>query len=81
MRSERAQQADLRRRQGPCRRGPQDWLQATDWRVRDRMVERWMTTTPADYAQDAKRVYYLSMEFLIGRTLGNALAALGLDAG
>jgi starch phosphorylase len=37
-----------------------------------------MKTTRMQYEQDAKRVYYLSMEFLIGRALTNALAALGL---
>ena len=57
---------------------PQDWLQATELAVRDRMVERWMKTTREYYEQDAKRVYYLSMEFLIGRTFTNALLALGI---
>ncbi len=55
-----------------------DWLQAAALAVRDQLVERWMDTTRAQYAQDLKRVYYLSMEFLIGRTFGNALLALGL---
>ena len=57
---------------------PEDWLHAVSHAVRDQLVERWMRTTRASYAQDAKRVYYLSMEFLIGRTLGNALLALEL---
>ncbi|MEY4753282.1 MAG: hypothetical protein RJA44_957, partial [Pseudomonadota bacterium] len=43
---------------------------------RDHLVERWMKTTRAQYAQDVKRVYYMSMEFLIGRTFSNALLAL-----
>ena len=55
-----------------------DWLQATELAVRDRLVERWMKTTRAAYEQDAKRVYYLSMEFLIGRTFTNAALALGI---
>jgi starch phosphorylase len=46
--------------------------------VRDQLVERWMMTTRANYAQDLKRVYYLSMEFLIGRTFTNALLAVDL---
>jgi starch phosphorylase len=46
--------------------------------VRDRLVERWIRTQDAYYAQDAKRVYYLSLEYLMGRTLGNALVNLGL---
>ena len=62
----------------PAAARPQDWLQATELAVRDRMVERWMKTTQEYYAQDAKRVYYLSMEFLIGRTFTNALLALGI---
>ena len=41
--------------------------------VRDRMIERWINTQEAYYRQDAKRVYYLSLEYLIGRTLGNSL--------
>ena len=62
----------------PAAARPQDWLQATELAVRDRMVERWMKTTEQNYAQDAKRVYYLSMEFLVGRTFTNALLALGI---
>eukprot|EP01041_Mallomonas_annulata_P016083 gene16083-33776_t len=57
---------------------PEDWLHAAAYAVRDQLVERWMTTTRAPYAQDAKRVYYLSMEFLIGRTFSNAMLAVGL---
>ena len=57
---------------------PRDWLFALSAAVRDRLVERWMGTTRAQYAQNVKRVYYLSMEFLPGRTLGNALIALDL---
>ena len=57
---------------------PQDWLHAAALAVRDRLVARWMSTTRRQYEQDAKRVYYLSMEFLIGRTFTNALVALGI---
>ena len=46
--------------------------------VRDRMVERWIRTQDACYEQDAKRVYYMSLEFLMGRTLGNSLVNLGM---
>ncbi|MDB5918756.1 MAG: glycogen phosphorylase [Massilia sp.] len=62
----------------PVTAQPQDWLQATALAVRDRLVERWMKTTRAQYQQDVKRVYYLSMEFLIGRTFTNALLALDI---
>ncbi|MFQ3590868.1 MAG: glycogen phosphorylase, partial [Chloracidobacterium sp.] len=46
--------------------------------IRDRMIERWLRTQDAYYRADAKRVYYLSMEFLMGRTLGNAIINLNL---
>ena len=64
----------------PQSASPQDWLNAAAYAVRDQLVERWMKTTRAQYAQDSKRVYYLSMEFLVGRTFGNAMLALGLRA-
>ena len=57
---------------------PRDWLYAVSTAVRDRLIERWMETTRRSYRQDAKRIYYLSMEFLPGRTLSNSLIALGL---
>src|SRR5258706_15240771 len=46
--------------------------------VRDRLIENWIHTHDNYYAQDAKRVYYLSLEFLMGRTLGNAMLNLGI---
>ncbi|MET3442327.1 starch phosphorylase [Variovorax paradoxus] len=62
----------------PVAASQDDWLIATSMAVRDQLVERWMATTRANYAQDLKRVYYLSMEFLIGRTFTNALLAVDL---
>lgn len=62
----------------PVAASQDDWLHATALAVRDQLVERWMATTRANYAQDLKRVYYLSMEFLIGRTFTNALLAVDL---
>ena len=46
--------------------------------AREQLSQRWVAGDVADRAAKARRVYYLSMEFLIGRTLGNALAALEL---
>lgn len=46
--------------------------------ARDRLVERWIETQQAYYRDDAKRVYYLSLEFLMGRALGNCLINEGL---
>ena len=46
--------------------------------AREELARRWVKTQVADRKNKARRVYYLSMEFLIGRTLDNALSALGL---
>ncbi|MCA6216763.1 glycogen/starch/alpha-glucan phosphorylase [Ideonella sp. B7] len=62
----------------PVSARPEDWMHAAAYAIRDHLVERWMQTTRAQYAQDVKRVYYLSMEFLIGRTFSNAVLALDL---
>jgi starch phosphorylase len=47
--------------------------------LRDRLMERWKNTRYAYEEAGAKHAYYLSLEFLMGRTLGNALLNLGLD--
>jgi starch phosphorylase len=47
--------------------------------VRDWLVARWIATQQSYYVHDCKRVYYLSLEFLMGRTLGNAMLNLGLE--
>jgi starch phosphorylase len=46
--------------------------------VRDRLIERWIATQQRYYRRDAKRVYYLSAEFLMGRALLSNLLNLGL---
>jgi glycogen phosphorylase len=55
-----------------------DWFFALALAVRDRLVDGWMTTTRTVYDDDRKRVYYLSLEFLIGRLLADSLRNLGL---
>jgi starch phosphorylase len=47
--------------------------------VRDRLVERWIATSQTYYRCDVKRIYYLSMEYLMGRALGNNVINLGLE--
>ncbi|WP_272538322.1 glycogen/starch/alpha-glucan family phosphorylase, partial [Providencia sp. PROV193] len=55
-----------------------DWLNATLFVIRDRMVERWLRSNRAQYSQDVRQVYYLSMEFLLGQTLSNAMMSLDI---
>ncbi len=54
-----------------------DWFVCAAHVLRDRLMTRWMETMRSYYQEDAKRVYYLSLEFLIGRTLENSLYNLG----
>lgn len=51
---------------------------ATSLAIRDRLIHRWMKTMKRYYQTDAKRVYYLSAEFLLGRSMDNNLMNLGL---
>ncbi|WP_439327516.1 glycogen/starch/alpha-glucan phosphorylase [Lonepinella sp. BR2357] len=55
-----------------------DWLNATLYAVRDLVTEGWISTAKQSRAEETRRVYYLSMEFLIGRTLSNAMLAEGV---
>ena len=59
---------------------PHDWLAATILTMRDDIIDRWMASTRQAHAAGAKRVYYLSLEFLIGRLLRDAIANLGRTA-
>jgi len=61
----------------PVETNNRDWFLALAQVVRDRMTLRWMETMRGYYLGDVKRVYYLSMEFLIGRTLRNSLLNMG----
>ncbi len=55
-----------------------DWLLATAIAVRDLAVDRWLASIDAAYQQGEKRVYYLSLEFLVGRLLFDNLNNLGI---
>ncbi|MFC7691657.1 glycogen/starch/alpha-glucan phosphorylase [Paeniroseomonas aquatica] len=55
-----------------------DWFMATALAVRDRIVDRWLSATRAAYETGQKQVYYLSLEFLIGRLLRDGVTNLGL---
>ncbi|MDO9415212.1 MAG: glycogen/starch/alpha-glucan phosphorylase [Pararhizobium sp.] len=57
---------------------PHDWLTASILVVRDRIIDRWMESTRETYRTNAKRVYYLSLEFLIGRLTRDAVTNIGL---
>src|SRR6516162_4097398 len=71
-----------------------DWFVATALALRDRIIHRWLTVERFSHAKGHKRVYYMSLEFLIGRLfndiVGNlrysdvvriALGDLGVDPG
>ena len=57
---------------------PHDWLQAVILIARDRAIEYWMHATRETYLEGEKRVYYLSLEFLIGRLMRDAVSNMGL---
>ena len=71
----------LRHRVGKDERAakPHDWFTAAVLAVRDKIIDRWFESTQRTYAEGGKRVYYLSMEFLIGRLMRDALSNLDIN--
>ena len=55
---------------------PQQIFQAVSYAIKDAVVDHWMTSQKEYEKQDPKMVYYLSMEFLMGRALGNNIINL-----
>ncbi|WP_116131354.1 glycogen/starch/alpha-glucan phosphorylase [Tropicimonas sp. IMCC34043] len=56
-----------------------DWRMALSFAVRDQIVDSWFAATRRSYGGGLKRVYYLSMEFLIGRLLKDAIINMRLE--
>lgn len=56
-----------------------DYYTALAYTVRDNLTGRWIRTNQYYYQQDPKRVYYLSMEFYMGRTMSNTMVNLGIN--
>jgi starch phosphorylase len=57
---------------------PHDWLYAAILAVRDRIIDQWMKSSRETWQTSHKRVYYLSLEFLIGRLMRDAMSNIGL---
>ena len=55
---------------------PRDWFVATALALRDRVIHRWLAVNRASHALGRKRVYYLSLEFLIGRLFADVVENL-----
>lgn len=56
-----------------------DYYTSLAMTVRDHLIRKWIETQQTYYRKDAKRIYYLSLEFLIGRTLGNSIINLDMN--
>ncbi|HVX74031.1 MAG TPA: glycogen/starch/alpha-glucan phosphorylase [Devosia sp.] len=57
---------------------PHDWLRATILAIRDRVIDLWMESSRKTWRTSEKRVYYLSLEFLIGRLMRDAMSNIGI---
>jgi len=70
----------LRHRVGKDERAAKahDWFSAAALALRDKVIDRWMESTRRTYESGGKRVYYLSLEFLIGRLMRDCLSNMGL---
>src|SRR6266576_4863018 len=55
---------------------PRDWFVATALALRDRVIHRWLAVNRVSHAEGRKRVYYLSLEFLIGRLFADVVENL-----
>ncbi|MFN6935069.1 MAG: glycogen/starch/alpha-glucan phosphorylase, partial [Tsuneonella sp.] len=70
----------LRHRVGKNERAakPYDWYNAAVYAMRDDVIDAWIESTTRTHEAKDKRVYYLSLEFLIGRLLRDAMSNLGI---
>ncbi len=57
-----------------------DYYLSTAHTVRDHLVSRWIRTQQYYYEKDPKRVYYLSLEYYMGRSLSNMMINLGIES-
>ncbi|XP_025411692.1 glycogen phosphorylase isoform X1 [Sipha flava] len=57
-----------------------DYFFALSYMVRDNLTSRWIRTQQHYYDNDPKRIYYLSLEFLMGRSLQNTMINLGIQS-
>lgn len=60
---------------------PRDYYFALSHTVKDNLVSRWIRTQQYYYEKDPKRVYYLSLEYYMGRSLQNTMINLGIQSG
>ena len=63
----------------PDRAGNIDTYRALSYTLRDALIYKWINTQKNYYAKAKKRVYYLSLEFLVGRSLSNAVINLDME--